>query len=93
MKKGKHDGGFRLIPKKTPEEWGVEICLWLGAVFGIAFGLWYFKRNPQKVPDNIRYRGRVLGVYMMLGMGGGICTFYALSWIWERIMKRIRRKD
>ena len=78
---------------KQPLRFGLnDLCVTLGVLAGLAFGIWYFKRNPQEVPDNIRYRGSVLGVYMMLGMGGGICAFLALNWIWERIMKLVRRK-
>ena len=94
-KKGRHDGGFRFIPKMTREEWWMEICLWLGGALGLAFGVIYLKRNPQEL--SVRRPGKaaaaVMWWYTMCGMGGGYCVYMALSWIWERIRRRIRRRD
>lgn len=95
MKKGKHDGGFRLIPKMTREERLMEICLWLGGAAGLAFGIWYFRRNPQEIPAHRpgKVVGGILGWYTACGMGGGYCVFMALSWIGEQIRRMIRRRD
>ena len=95
MKKGKHDGGFRLIPKMSREEWRMAICLWLGGALGLVLGIIYLKRNPQELA--VRRPGKaavtVAGWYTMCGMGGGYCVYMALSWIKDRIGRRIRRRD
>ena len=93
MKKGKHDGGFRLITKRTRAEWTMEICLWLGGAVGLALGIMALERNPQEVPVRMRAGKGIVGWYMMCGMGGGFCVFMGLGRLWEYIGKRFRRKD
>lgn len=71
MKKGRHDGGFRLIPKMSREEWRMEICLWLGGALGLVLGIIYLKRNPQEL--SVRRPGRAAATVT----GGIRCAAWA----------------
>ena len=88
VKKGKHEAGPGVRRKKEPWERLLSWCLWLGMAAGTVFGLVYFRRNPQEIPENVRYAGKVLGVYAILGGGAGVYLFLAgdriIDWIRAR---------
>lgn len=67
--------------KDEPLHFGLrELCLTLGVLAGLAFGIWYFIRNPQEAEINVSRTGYNSGdgdifatlYYMALGgcLGG-----------------------
>lgn len=90
VKRGKHEAGPGVRRKKEPWEKLLSWCFWLGMAAGTVFGLVYFRRNPQEVPENVRYAGKVLTVYGILGGGAGAFLFLAVDRIkdWLRAWRR-----